>query len=89
MRSDGFCKPTLKRPSTSVWFPGKNCLIVQNSETIGRMSKLNNRYWLESDVFFNSTGRNIKQIIYVELPTVFFILNFYNKSALRSTHQLH
>ena len=35
LRSVGFCKTTLKLPSTSVWFSGNYCLIVHISDFIG------------------------------------------------------
>ena len=35
------------------------------------MSKLNNRYWLETDDFFDSTGKNTEKIKKGILPTAF------------------
>ena len=37
-----------------VWFPEELCLIFLIHSFIGRMSKLNNRYWLETEYFFNN-----------------------------------
>ena len=44
-----FCKPTMKFSYTFVF--------------IGRLSKLKNRYVLETDVFFISNGRNTEKIL--------------------------
>ena len=49
-----FCKPTILTPFTIVWFPEDFCLIFSIHSFIGRMSKLNNRYWLETEHFFNN-----------------------------------
>ena len=57
LNSDGFCKQTLKYPHTTVWFPQDDCLIVQLSDFIRLMSKLNKFYWLETDDFFSITGK--------------------------------
>ena len=56
--SDGFCTPTLKHPYTIVWFPEELCLIILISDFIGRMSKVINRYCLDTDDFFNTTENN-------------------------------
>ena len=54
LHDDGFCKPTILTPFTIVWFPEDLCLIFSIHSFIGRMSKLNNRYWLETEHFFNN-----------------------------------
>ena len=51
LHDDGFCTPTNLTPSTNVWFPDDLCLIFSIHSFIGRMSKLNNSYWLETDHF--------------------------------------
>ena len=58
---DGFCKSTLKHPNTSVCFPEKNSLFFQISDFVGCMFKLSNRYCLETDDFFESTGKVLKK----------------------------
>ena len=54
LHDDGFSKPTLLTPFTIVWFPEELCSIFSILSFMGRMSKLNNRYWLETEHFFNS-----------------------------------
>ena len=61
LTSDGFCKQVLKYPITTVWFPQDYCLIVQLSDLIGLMSKLNKFYWLETDDFFSIIGKNTEK----------------------------
>ena len=56
---DGFCKPTILTPFTIVWFPEDLCLIFSIHSFFGRMSKLNNRYWLETEHFFNNHSSTI------------------------------
>ena len=53
-----FCQAAPKHPYTSVWFPEETCLIFHNSDLIARMSKLKNRYWLQTDDFFKNIVRN-------------------------------
>ena len=65
LHDDGFCKPTILTPFTIVWFPEDLCLIFSIHSFIGRMSKLNNRYWLETEHFFNNNSKNF-------LPFPFF-----------------
>ena len=45
------------------------------------MSKSNNRHWLETDGFFNSTGKNTEKSMKNKLPNVFL----YTNSPLRTT----
>ena len=59
LQSDGFCKATLKHPYLISCFSDEIGLIFHISDFIGLMSQLNNRYWLETDDFFNNTGKNI------------------------------
>ena len=54
-----FCKPTILTPLTIVWFPAKLCLIISIQAFIGRISKLNNRYWLETLHFFENNNSNV------------------------------
>ena len=52
---DGFCHPTILTPYTIVWFPDDLCLLFSIHSFIGRMSKIGNRYWLETERFFNES----------------------------------
>ena len=54
LHDDGFCKPTILTPFTIVWFPEEFCLIFSIHSFVGRMSKLDNRYWLETEHFFSN-----------------------------------
>ena len=49
--ADGFCKPTTKTPFTLVWFSDDCCLMFTFQDFIGRMTKIENRYWVETDSF--------------------------------------
>ena len=49
--ADDFCKPTTKTPFTIVWFSDDFCLICTLQDFIGRMTKIEDRYWIETDSF--------------------------------------
>ena len=50
--SDGFCKPTTRTPYTLTLFDEKFCLIFRLQEFIGRMTRINDRYWVETDKLY-------------------------------------
>ena len=52
--ADGFCEPTTKTPSTLVWFSDDFCLIFTLQDFIGRMTKIDDRYWIETYSFVHS-----------------------------------
>ena len=52
--ADGFCKPTTKTPFTLVWFNDDYCLIFTLQDFTGRMTKIEDRYWIETDSFVHS-----------------------------------
>ena len=45
---DSFCKPTTKSPFTLVWFNDDYCLIFTLQDFIGRMTKIEDSYWIET-----------------------------------------
>ena len=49
LHDDGFCKPNILNSFIIVWFPVELCLVFSIHSFIGRMSKLNNHYWLETE----------------------------------------
>ena len=51
----GFCKPTTKTPFTLVWFSDDFCLIFTLQDFLGRMTKIEDRYWIETDSFVQSS----------------------------------
>ena len=53
--ADGFCKPTTKTPFTLVWFSDDLCLIFTLHDFVGRMTKIEDRYWIETDSFVHSS----------------------------------
>ena len=62
--ADGFCKPTTKTPFTLVWFSDDFCLIFSLQDFIGRMTKIDNRYWIETDCFVHSaTPKNLPPLM--------------------------
>ena len=59
--SDGFCKPTTRTPYTLTWFDEKFCIIFRLQEFIGRMTRIKDRYWIETDNFIESSN-NIQNL---------------------------
>ena len=53
--ADGFCKPTTKTLFTLVWFSDDFCLIFTLQDFLGRMTKTEDRYWIETDSFVHSS----------------------------------
>ena len=54
--SDGFCKPTTRTPLTLTWFDEKICLKFRLQQFIGRMTRIKDRYWIETDNFIESSN---------------------------------
>ena len=52
--ADGFCKPTTKTPFTLVWFNDDYYLIFTLQDFIERMTKIEDRYWIETYSFVHS-----------------------------------
>ena len=52
--ANGFCKPTTRTPFTLVWFSDDFCLIFTLQDFFGRMTKIEDRYWIETDSFVHS-----------------------------------
>ena len=52
--ADGFCKPTTKTPFTLIWFNFEYCLIFTLEDFLGRRTKIEDRYWIETDSFVHS-----------------------------------
>ena len=50
---DGYtlCKPNIKTPFTLVWFRDDFCLILISQDFFGRLTKIQDRYWIETDSF--------------------------------------
>ena len=53
--ADGLCRPTTKTPFTRVWFSDDFCLIFTLQDFLGRMTKIDNRYWIKTDSFVHSS----------------------------------
>ena len=53
--ADGFCKSTTKTPFTLVWFSDDFCLIFTLQDFLGRMTKIEDGYWIETDSFVHSS----------------------------------
>ena len=56
--ADGFCTPTTKTPFTFVLFSDEFCLIFTPQDFRGRMTKINDRYWIEADSLIHSSLPN-------------------------------
>ena len=74
LHSDGFYNPTLKHLFTFVWFPKEFCLLFHIRDYIGRMSRLNYRFCFETDVFFDTTGKNTGKCKKSILPIFCFLI---------------
>ena len=46
----------VKTPYTLTWFDEKFCLIFQIQEFIGRMTRIKDRYWIETDSFIEASN---------------------------------
>ena len=69
--SDNFCKPILEHPYTFVWFTKEICIVFHICDFIGRTYKLNNRFWLDTDEFFEISGKKTENANKGKLPTLF------------------
>ena len=67
---DGFCQPTPKHVFSIVRAPEENHLIYHISGFVRHMSERNNRYWLETNDFFISTGKNSQKNVQRIPPTM-------------------
>ena len=86
LHSDGFCKPTLMHPYTVLCSLEGICLIFHNSDFIARISKLNKRYWLEVDDFFDTIGKTLKTLskAYCQL---YFVITIHHWQLLLQLYQ--
>ena len=62
--ADGFYKPTTKTLDTLVWFSDDFCVIFTKQDFVGRMTKIEDRYWIEIDFFVHSSIPNKSETIY-------------------------
>ena len=53
--ADGFGKLNTKTPFTLVWFSDDFCLIFTLQDFLGRMTKIEDRYWIEKGYFVHSS----------------------------------
>ena len=53
--ADGFCKPTTKTPYALVWFSDDFCLTNTLQDFLWRMTKFEERHWIETDSFVHSS----------------------------------
>ena len=56
--ADGLCKPTTKTPYTFVSFSDDFCLVFTLQDFVGRMTKIDDRYWIETRSFIHSSVPN-------------------------------
>ena len=62
--ADGFCKPTTKTPYTLVWCIDNFCLIFSLQDLVGRITKIEDRYLIETDSFVPSSTPNKSDTTY-------------------------
>ena len=62
---DGFCKPSTETPYLLVWFSDDFRLIFTLQDFIGRMTKIEDSFWIETDssVLVNSTIQYQRNLI--------------------------
>ena len=53
--ADGFCKPTTNTTFTLDWFSDDFCLLFTLQDFVGRMTKIDDIYWIETDSFIHSS----------------------------------
>ena len=53
--ADGLCEPTTETPFSVVWFSDDFCLIFTLQDFLGRTTKIEDRYWIETDSFVHSS----------------------------------
>ena len=53
--AEGFCKQTAKTHFSLVWFSVDFCLNFTIQDFIGRMTKIQDRFWIETDTFVHSS----------------------------------
>ena len=53
---DGICKPTTRTPYILTWFDEHFRLIFRLQEFIGRITRIKDRYWIETDDFIDSSN---------------------------------
>ena len=84
--ADGFCKSTIKISFTRVWFSDDFCLIFTLQDFIGRMTKIEDRYRIETDSFVHSTqpkkldkttGIKTTTLLKIHTILVFHVLKFF------------
>ena len=63
--ADDFCKPTTKTPFTVVWFNDYFCIFFTLQDIIGRMTKIEDRYWIKTDSFVHSSHPQKLNITFV------------------------
>ena len=56
--ADGLCKPTTETPFPLVRFKVGFCLFLTLQDFVGRMTRIDERYWIETDSFIHSSRRN-------------------------------
>ena len=62
--ADGICEPTTKTPYTFVWFSDNFCLIFTIKDFVGRMTNIEDRFWIKTDSFIHSSIPNISDTTY-------------------------
>ena len=87
---DGFCKPTTRTPFTLVWFNDGFCLIFKLQDFLGRMTKIEDRYWFETDSFVHSPHSiNPKQHLVLKVQHIhMFTLLIHNILTILVFHVL-
>ena len=65
LHDDSFCHPRILTSCTIDWFPVDVCLSFSIHSFIGEISKIGNRYWLETERFFT----NLTTLTLLQTPT--------------------
>ena len=81
--SDSFCKPTLKHLHNNVLFAEEGSLLIHIPDFFGWRSRMNHRFWLETDDFYNSTVENSEKKLKAPFQPYFFTLTYHGELLLQ------
>ena len=80
--ADGFYKPTTRTPFTLVLSSHDICLIFTLQDFFGRMTKIEDRYWIETDSFVHSLRPTKPNLVSKEHHTLMYMLHTHKISII-------
>ena len=82
----GFCTSTTKTPYTLVWFSNDFCLIFTLYNFVGRMTQIEDRFWIETDSFVHCSKPNIQHMTLNELVSHMSMLHIHKSHITLVSH---